>query len=54
MKELTALKDTREVNSEQVLMWAQRVEADRAQKEMLDNIRDEKEFDSAKRQAETW
>ena len=40
IKELTALKETSEVSSEQTLMGAQRIEAQRAQKDVLDNIRD--------------
>ena len=43
MRELIALKDTYEVSSKQVKMWAQLVEAQGA-KEMLDNIRNGKEF----------
>ena len=42
IKELTALKDISEVCSEQVLIQAQRVEAQRAQKAVLDFIRDTK------------
>ena len=34
-----------EVTSDQILTWAQRVEAQRAQKEVLDNIRNAKEFE---------
>ena len=40
IKELTALKDTSGVSSEQVLISAQRVEVQRLQKAVLDNIRD--------------
>ena len=39
IRELKALKDTSEVSSEQILLWIQRVETQRAQKEVLDNIR---------------
>ena len=39
-----ALKDNSEVSSEQVLVWAQRVEVQRAQKVVIDNIRDAKYF----------
>ena len=49
IKELTAWKDTSEANSKQVLMQAQRVETNRAQKEMLDNSRDTKVFHSVRR-----
>ena len=44
VKELTALKDTSGV-SEQVLIWAHRVEVHRVQKGVVDNIRDVKDFD---------
>ena len=43
IRELTALKDINEVTSDHILMWTQR-----AQKEVLDNIRDEKEFYSVR------
>ena len=43
---LTNLKHTNEVSSDQVLMWVQRVKAQRVEKEVLDNIRDTIEFDS--------
>ena len=38
------MKDISEVASDQILMWAQRVEAQRVQKEVLDDIRDAEEF----------
>ena len=41
-KELTAMKDTSEVGRKKVLMWTQRAE-------VLDNIRNAKEFDSVRR-----
>ena len=37
-REIIALKDTNEVNSDQILMWAKRVEAQRVQK-VLKNMR---------------
>ena len=46
IKELTALKDTSKVSSEEVLMWTLRVGVQRAQKTVLENIRDVKEFDT--------
>ena len=49
LKEWTAYKDTSEVSSEQVLMFAQRSEVQWVHKEVLDNIRDTKEFNSVKR-----
>ena len=42
IKELTGLRDTNEVTSEPVLSWTQRVEVKRAQKSVLENIRDAK------------
>ena len=49
IKELTALQHPREVSSEQVLVWAQRVEAQKAQKVLVDKMRDTKEFDFIRR-----
>ena len=46
MRELTVLKDINEATSSQILIWAQRVEVQRAQKEVLDHSREDKEFDS--------
>ena len=43
-KELTALKDASKLSSMQVFMWAKRVEVQRVQKVVLDNIRDMKQF----------
>ena len=45
IKQLMALKDTGKMSSEQVLMWAQRVEIEtnRVYKGILDNIKDTKE-----------
>ena len=42
---LMALKDTNEVTRNHILMWTLRMEVQRVQKEVLDNIRDGKEFD---------
>ena len=49
IKEFRALKDISEVSSEHILVWAQRVEVQRAHKAVLDNIRDAKDFDSTSR-----
>ena len=49
IKELMVLNNTSGVSSEQVLVWAKKVEAQRAQKEVLENIRDTKDFDSISR-----
>ena len=46
MKEITVLKDINEASSGQILMWTQRVEAQRAQKEVLDHVREDGEFHS--------
>ena len=47
--ELTVLKDTSEVSSEQVLVRVQSVEVQRAQKAVLESIRDAEDFDSVGR-----
>ena len=52
IKEFTTLKDTNEVSSELVLMWAQTEATLWEQKEMPDNIRDARVCLSKKRQAE--
>ena len=55
IKELTTLKDTSEASSEQVLMWIQKEEAQRAQNEVLDNIKDAVGFNSVRGDnAVTW
>ena len=46
IKEITALKDTTEVNSEQVLNLAQRVETHRVHKAVLYSISNAEDFDS--------
>ena len=46
IKGLMAIRDTSEVSSGQVIVWALRVGAPRPQKAVLDHIRDTKEFDS--------
>ena len=46
LRELTALKDINEATTDQILTWAQRVEAQRAQREVLDHIRKDMEFHS--------
>ena len=43
------MNDTSEVNSEWYLMWAQEVEAQRAQKAVLDNIKEATECDLTRR-----
>ena len=45
IKELTALKDTSDMSNKDVLMWAQRSEPQHVQKEVLDNMKNKKEFD---------
>ena len=42
--EFLMLKDTIDVSSEQVLVWAQTVETQRSQKTVLESIRDAKDF----------
>ena len=42
IQELTALKDNSEVSSDEVLMWAKKVEAQRAQMKVLDNLIDKR------------
>ena len=44
--QLTSLKDITEITSDQIIMQAQIVVAWRVQKEMLDNMRQSKSFDS--------
>ena len=51
IKELTALIDTSQVSSVQVLMWAKRVESD--QKAVVDNILDAIDFDLIQRDRQT-
>ena len=46
LRDLTLLKDINEAMSDQILVSAQRVEAQRVQKRVLDHIREDKEFDS--------
>ena len=48
LREPSELEDINDATSKQVLLWAQRVEAKRVQKEALDNIKDTKDFDSDK------
>ena len=43
---LLAVEDTDYATSELVPLWAQRVEAKKAQKETLDNIKEAKDIDS--------
>ena len=40
LRELTAMKDINEDTSDQILIWAQRMEVQRAQKEVLNHIRE--------------
>ena len=44
-RELTALKYINDATSYPKLMWAPKVEAQRVEKEVLDNIKDAKKFD---------
>ena len=46
LRKLTALKNIDEATSNQILIWAWSVEAQRAQKEFLHHIREDKAFDS--------
>ena len=48
LRKLSALEDIDDATSEPVLLCAQRVHAQRAQKEALNNIKEAKEFDSVK------
>ena len=48
IRELTALKDINEATSDQILIWDQTQEAYRVQKEVLDNIRNAKKFNSVR------
>ena len=45
LRKLTALKDINEATSNQKLIWVQGAEVQRALKEVLDSIREAKEFD---------
>ena len=45
-RELTVLSDINGATSDHILMWAKRVEVQIEQKDVLDHIREEKEFDS--------
>ena len=53
IKEPKALKNTSKASSEQVLLWAQRVEAERAQKVVLGNIMMQRNCLIKKRYAKT-
>ena len=44
-REVSVLQDINDTTSDRVLLWAQRVEAQRAQKEALENIKETKNFD---------
>ena len=46
LRELTVLKDINEANSDQMLMWDQRLEVQRVQKEVLNHLKEDKELDS--------
>ena len=48
IRELTAMKTTSEITSEQVLCWAKRIEAQRVQKAMLETKKESKDFDTVK------
>ena len=45
LRGLIALTDINESTSDQILIWVQRVKGQTAQKEVLDHIREDKEFD---------
>ena len=46
LREVATLEDIEDGTSEKVLIWVQRMEAQRAQKLVLDNIKEAKEFDT--------
>ena len=46
LREVSTLKNIHDTTSEWVLLWAKRVEAQTAQKEVLSNIKEAKDFDS--------
>ena len=48
LREVSTLKDTDDSKSERVLLWAQRVEVQKVQKEAPNNIKKAKEFDSVR------
>ena len=48
LRELTAIKKTNEITSEQVLSWARRVKVKRAQKALIEATKDRKEFNAMK------
>ena len=48
IRELTAIKRTNEITSEQVLFWSRRVQVQRAQKVYMGATKDNKEFNAIK------
>ena len=46
LRELAAVKDIKEATSDQIIMWAQRLDVHRVQREVLNHIREDHEFDS--------
>ena len=48
IRELSKAKESVDITSEQVLGWAKRVEAQRAQSEIMDSLTETKEFDKIK------
>ena len=46
IKELTTIQKTSDISSEQLLEWAKRVKAQRAQRAILTNIQENKKFDT--------
>ena len=46
LREITALESVDYATSQCVLIWVQRLETQRAKKELLNNIRGAKEFDA--------
>ena len=48
LKEVLTLQDTGDVTSERVPLWAQRVEVHREQKEAVNNIKEDRDFDSGR------
>ena len=46
LREMSALEYINDATNERILLWAQRVEAQRVQKEALDNMEEAKDFDT--------
>ena len=46
IKELVGIKDTNDITSHQVVVWAKRVKAQRLERAILRSIRDTEQFDT--------